>query len=76
MNNQPANKVDVARRPVKARGIRLVYLSLNQPDFSPIEQYRREIKTILRKPEARAVNVLPDAIKQALAIISKADAPA
>jgi transposase len=58
------------------RAARLVYLSPYSPDFNPIEQCWSKIKTFLRKAKARTIEVLLEAIKQALATISEADAQA
>jgi transposase len=46
------------------------------PDFNPIEQCWLKIKTVLRKAKAGAIEVLLEAMKQALATISQADARA
>jgi transposase len=76
MDNLTAHKVVGVEQSITARGARLVYLSPYSPDFNPIEQCWSKIKTFLRKAKARTIEVLLEAIKQALATISEADAQA
>jgi hypothetical protein len=49
-------------------------LADREPDFNQIERCWSEIKTFLRKAKARTIGTPIEAIKQALATISKSDA--
>jgi transposase len=76
MDNLRAHKVVGVEQSISARGARLIYLSPYSPDFNPIEQCWSKIKTFLRAAKARTIEALLEAIKQALATISKEDAQA
>ena len=74
MDNLQAHKVSGVEEEINGRGARLIYLSPYSPDFNPIEQCWSKIKTYLRQAKARTIEVLMEAIKQALATITAADA--
>lgn len=76
MDNLTAHKVNGIEQAIAARGARLIYLSPYSPDFNPIEQGWSKIKTCLRQAKARTIEVLLEAIKQALATVTAADAKA
>jgi transposase len=76
MDNLRAHKVVGVEQSITVRGARLIYLSPYSPDFNPIEQCWSKIKTFLRAAKARTIEALLEAIKQALATISKEDAQA
>ena len=58
------------------RGCRVCYLPPYSPDFSPIELAFSKVKTYLRRLKARSREALEQAIAQALATITAADARA
>jgi transposase len=74
MDNLQADKVSGIEEEIKGRGARLIYLSPYSPDFNPIEKCWSKIKTYLRQAKAGTIEVLMEAIKQALATITAADA--
>jgi transposase len=74
MDNLTAHKVVGVEQSISAHGARLIYLSPYSPDFNPIELCWSKIKTFLRKAKSRTIEALIEAIKQALATISKSDA--
>ena len=61
---------------IAERGCRVCYLPPYSPDFSPIELAFAKAKALLRKAKARTREALEQAIAQALAAISAADARA
>jgi transposase len=61
---------------ITARGARLLYVSPYSPDFNPIERCRSKIKAFLRHAKARTPETLLEAIRQALATVTEADARA
>lgn len=61
---------------VAQRGCRVWYLPPYSPDFSPIELAFSKVKAHLRKVKARTREALEEAIAQALASITAADARA
>jgi transposase len=58
------------------RGCRLCFLPAYSPDFTPIEQVFSKVKAILRKLGSRTREALIDALDQAIASITPADATA
>jgi transposase len=56
------------------RGARLLYLPHSSPDLSPIEPCWSEVKTVLRKAQARTREALDIAITGALGAVTGADA--
>ena len=76
MDNLSAHKAQRVRELIEARGARLVYLPPYSPDFNPIERCWSKIKTFLRAAKARTREKLDEAIKQAFATITEADARA
>ena len=61
---------------LEKRGCRVWYLPAYSPDFSPIELAFSKVKAYLRSVKARTREALEEAIAQALASISSADARA
>lgn len=76
MDNLKAHKVKGVEEAITARGAHVLYLSPYSPDFNPIEQCWAKIKTFLRKAKARTLDALLDALRQALATVTAADARA
>jgi transposase len=76
MDNLSAHKAQRVRELIEARGARLLYLPPYSPDFNPIERCWSKIKTFLRAAKARTGEKLDEAIKQAFATITEADARA
>ena len=74
MDNLGAHKGERVRELIDARGCELWYLPAYSPDFNPIEEAFSKIKAILRKAAARTREVLQQAIAEALAQITAADA--
>jgi len=76
LDNLSAHKAQRVRELIEASGARLVYLPPYSPDFNPIERCWSKIKTFLRAAKARTRERLDEAIKQAFATITEADARA
>jgi len=76
MDNLSAHKVPGVAELVAARGARLEYLSPYSPDYNPIERCWSKLKTYVRGAKARTYDALVQAIKEALATITEADARA
>lgn len=73
LDNLAAHKSDKVRCLVEAKGAHLLFLPAYSPDLSPIEHAFSKIKQALRRAKAQTVDVLIDAIAQALDAISWAD---
>jgi len=76
MDNLSAHKVDGVGDLITARGAELLYLPPYSPDFNPIEQCWSKVKQILRSLKARTAETLEQAVAQALAAITPANAQA
>jgi transposase len=74
MDNLPAHKVSGVRELIEARGAKLIYLPPYSPDLNPIEKCWSKIKTYLRKAKARTREELEKALREALLMITEADA--
>ncbi len=74
MDNLGAHKAASIRQAIEAKGAKLIYLPPYSPDLSPIERCWSKIKTYLRKAKARTREALEEALKQALATVTDADA--
>jgi transposase len=66
LDNLPAHKSAAAREAIEATGPRMLFLPPYSPDFNPIENAFSKLKAILRKPAARTIPDLWDAIRDAL----------
>ena len=76
LDNLSAHCGGRVREIIEARGCELWYLPAYSPDFSPIELAFAKVKAALRRAAARTHTALEDAIANALALISPADAQA
>ena len=76
MDNLPAHKVPGVAEAIEAVGASARYLPPYSPDFNPIENAISKVKTMLRKLAKRTVPELFDAIDDALASVTAADARA
>ena len=73
MDNLGAHKVEGVREKIEARGAGLVYLPPYSPDFNPIEQIWAKVKQWLRSAKARTVEVLEQAVGEALNAVTAED---
>lgn len=76
LDNLGAHKGEEARALVEAAGCRLLFLPAYSPDFNPIELAFAKLKQALRRAAARTYDALVEAIGEALASITAADARA
>lgn len=76
MDNLRAHKVAAVQDKIEATGATLLYLPPYSPDFNPIEKCWAKVKQILRSLKARTAETLDQAMTQALASISSANAQA
>jgi transposase len=74
MDNLPAHKVAGIRELIEACGAKLIYLPPYSTDLNPIEKCWSKIKTHLRKAKARTRDELENAWREALLLITEADA--
>jgi transposase len=74
MDNLGAHKVKGIRDAIEATGATLLYLPPYSPDWSPIEPCWSKLKTFLRAAKARTRDALDAALKQAIEMITAADA--
>lgn len=73
MDNLPAHKPAAVRNAIEAAGAELRYLPPYSPDLNPIEMAFSKFKALLKKAAARNVEVLWQAIAQALPQITQPD---
>ena len=76
MDNLSAHKVEGVRQRIEAVGAELLYLPPYSPDFNPIEKCWAKVKQSLRSAKARTLEVLQDAVAQALTCITPQNASA
>jgi len=76
MDNLSAHKVAGVRELIEARSAELLYLPPYSPDLNPIEQAWSKLKQLLRGAKARTTEALEQAIAQALATLTAANASA
>ena len=62
MDNLSSHKVPAAREAIEAAGATLLFLPPYSPDFNPIEQAFSQLKTLLRKENARTQAQVTDCI--------------
>jgi transposase len=74
MDNLRAHKAVGIREAIAQSGARVLYLPPYSPDLAPIERCWSKLKSILRTAKARTREALDEAIAQALATITAADA--
>jgi transposase len=71
-----AHRSKAARAALRAQGIRLELLPPYSPDFNPAEACGSKIKTLVRRANPRSEQALIEAIGQAWAMVTSADARA
>jgi transposase len=76
LDNLSVHKGAPARALVEGAGCRLLFLPAYSPDFNPIELAFAKLKEYLRRTAARTYDALVDAIGEALAAVTAADARA
>jgi len=76
MDNLSSHKVAGVREQIEACGAELLYLPPYSPDLNPIEKAWAKIKQLLRSAKARSKEALEQAIADAIARISPANAKA
>jgi transposase len=73
LDNLSAHKGASIREVIEARGCWLVFLPPYSPDFTPIEQAFSKLKAILRGLGARTHEALAEAVRLAIAAITRED---
>lgn len=74
LDNLSAHKSERTRQIIEARGCTIQYLPAYSPDLSPIEEAFSNLKTLLRRAEARTRDALHDALATVLDQITTHDA--
>jgi len=70
MDNLPAHKPTAVRQAIEKAGAELRFLPPHSPDFNPIEMAFAKFKAFLKRIAARTVDVLWEAIAQAIDIFT------
>lgn len=73
MDNMRSHHVKAVREILETKRIGLLYLPPYSPDLNPIEKMWSKVKAILRKWKVRSLDLLPNAIRAALACVSSLD---
>lgn len=73
MDNLQAHKVRGVRAAIESAGAKLLYLPPYSPDLSPIEPMWSKVKQKLRSLAARTVDLLQEAVADALRSITASD---
>ena len=76
MDNLSAHKVEGVRQRIEAAGAQLLYRPADSADFNPIEPAGSNTKQLLRSAQARTLEVLQQAVAQALAAVPAHNAAA
>jgi transposase len=66
MDNLSSHKAAAVRRAIKAAGAKLIFLPPYSPDLNPIEQAFSQLKTLLRKENARTIEQTTNCIGKLL----------
>jgi transposase len=74
MNNLSSHKVKGVKEAIEVVGAKVLYLPPYSPDLNPIEKCWSKIKTYLRQAKARTREALEQALKEALLLVTEADA--
>ncbi len=74
MDNLGAHKVAGVTEAIEARGAKLIFLPPYSPDLNPIEKCWSKIKTFLRAAKPRTREILEQALKEVLLLITPKDA--
>lgn len=73
MDNMRSHHVKAVAEAFEGTGIRVCYLPPYSPDLNPIEKMWSKMKSILRKLKIRSLELLPQAIRDALSQVSQSD---
>ncbi len=73
MDNMRSHHVKQVREILEGKGMKSLYLPPYSPDLNPIEKMWSKVKAILRCWKIRSLDLLPDAIKRAIACVSELD---
>lgn len=73
MDNLKAHKADAVSELICAVGATVVFLPPYSPDFNPIEKMWSKMKNYLRKCKVRIKKLLPEAVANALALVTPSD---
>lgn len=76
MDNLSAHKNSTVRDCIEQTGARLLYLPPYSPDFNPIEQCWAKIKEHLRAAKARLLDILDQAVSEAISTVTAQNAAA
>lgn len=74
LDNLSVHKQPALQRAIEAAGCQVLFLPTYSPDFNPIEQAFAKIKHLIRRAQAKSTEALQEAIAQALALVTAADA--
>ena len=74
LDNLSVHKQPALARAIQAVGCEVLFLPTYSPDFNPIKQAFAKIKHLLRHAQARTTDTLIEALTQAIAHVTPADA--
>ncbi len=73
MDNMRSHHVKAVRDVLEEKGMKILYLPPYSPDLNPIEKMWSKMKALLRGWKIRNLDLLPDAVRLALASVSPLD---
>ena len=73
MDNMRSHHVKAVREVLEEKGMKVLYLPPCSPDLNPIEKMWSKMKALLRGWKVRSLDLLPDAVRMALASVSQLD---
>ena len=73
MDNMKSHHAKVVKNLLDSSGVRYIYLPPYSPNLNPIEKLWSKAKALLRKFNARALDVPPDTIQRAFQNVSLSD---
>ena len=73
MDNMRSHHVKAVREVLEEKGMKVSYLPPYSPDLNPIEKMWSKMKALLRGWKVRSLDLLPDAVRMALASVAQLD---
>ena len=73
MDNMKSHHAKAVKNLLDSSGVRYIYLPPYSPNLNPIEKLWSKVKALLRKFNARALDVPPDAIQSDFKNVSLSD---
>ena len=71
MDNTRSHHVKAVRKVLEEKGMQVLYLPPYSPDLNPIKKIWSKMKALLRGWKVQSLDLLPDAVRMALASVSQ-----